>query len=143
MTACLGTTRNLFHSPLITSKGKSRSSPLATPGDGAYNILKEKTRDRKKFPLVFEELCNYGFRRNLWGMRPLGIATSAIATTAVIALIGVDLFVKKASIPPFVIICGVINLFCLLIWLFWFTPNWVKIAAEAYADRLLPTCDNS
>jgi hypothetical protein len=28
------------------------------------------------------------------------------------------------------------------LWLFLFTPNWVKIAADAYAERLLDACEN-
>ena len=33
--------------------------------DSSVKWLLEKTRDKKKFPLVFEENCNYGFRE-LW-----------------------------------------------------------------------------
>jgi hypothetical protein len=32
---------------------------------------------------------------------------------------------------------GVINFLVLLAWIFWITPNWVKLTADAYADRLL------
>jgi len=35
--------------------------------DSSTAFLLEKTRDKKAFPLIFEENCNYGFRRNLWG----------------------------------------------------------------------------
>ena len=35
----------------------------------ATTWLRSKTRNPRDFPLVFEENCNYGFRRNLWGMR--------------------------------------------------------------------------
>src|SRR6266849_6544320 len=52
---------------------------IPEPGDEARNpsaarqvysscvlFLRENTRDRKRFPLVFAENVNYGFRRNLW-----------------------------------------------------------------------------
>ncbi|MGE5568714.1 MAG: hypothetical protein ACM3S5_06720 [Rhodospirillales bacterium] len=41
--------------------------------------LRTQTRERTKYPLVFEELVNYGFRRNVWGLRTTGIVTSALS----------------------------------------------------------------
>jgi hypothetical protein len=40
------------------------------------NLPIEHTRDKKKFPLVFKELVNYGFRGNWWGMKPVGITVA-------------------------------------------------------------------
>src|SRR5262249_33815869 len=37
---------------------------------------------KDKYPLVFEENCNYGFRRNMYGLRPIGIAVSAVTSIA-------------------------------------------------------------
>jgi hypothetical protein len=45
----------------------------ANPGDAdsvyeaAVDYLRNETRDPGRFALVFDELCNYGFRRNLRG----------------------------------------------------------------------------
>ncbi|MBI4445359.1 MAG: hypothetical protein HY645_05555 [Acidobacteria bacterium] len=103
-------------------------------------FLLEKTRDRKQFPLVFEENCNYGFRRNLWGMKPLGIAMAISGTAAILGLLILNHF-KNASIAPTVVIAGLGNLLLLLGWLFWFTPPWVRMAADAYAARLLAACE--
>jgi hypothetical protein len=44
--------------------------------DSCGDLLREKTRDKDKFSLIFQENMNYGFRRNLWGMKTLGIFTS-------------------------------------------------------------------
>ena len=46
--------------------------------DSCVAVLRGRTRDRKKFPLVFEENCNYGFRRNLLGLKPLGLFIAAV-----------------------------------------------------------------
>jgi hypothetical protein len=43
------------------------------------SFLRANTRDRSKFPLLHEENCNYGFRRNLLGMKTVGIITSFIS----------------------------------------------------------------
>ena len=41
-----------------------------------------ETRIDPKFPLVFEENCNYGFRRNMYGMRLIGLSVASICATA-------------------------------------------------------------
>ena len=35
--------------------------------------LQGATRDRSRFELVFAENVNYGFRRNMWGLKPWGL----------------------------------------------------------------------
>jgi hypothetical protein len=110
--------------------------------DACTSFLREKTRDRKKFPLVFEENCNYGFRRNLWGMKPLGMAISLISVFSLLILIFLDYFINNVSVPPVVFVCGAIIIFYLLMWAFLINPNWVKVAAYAYAERLLSSCEN-
>lgn len=108
--------------------------------DSCTAFLLEKTRDKKQFPLVFEENCNYGFRRNLWGMKPLGILTSAAGTAAVAVL--VTLAHRNHSTPALsAIICGIINSLLLMGWIAWFTPEWVRIPAEAFAERLIAACE--
>jgi len=109
--------------------------------DACSAYLLEKTRDKTHFDLVFEENCNYGFRRNLWGMKYLGITTSAIGVVA-IALLFILNYQARAASPPIAAVCGAINLALMLGWLFWFTPRWVRVAADAYAERLLAACEN-
>ena len=100
------------------------------------DLLRELTRDRKTYPLIFQELVNYGFRRNLWGMKAIGIA---IATLSIALQVGLAMFalLGKGRQPgagdmAFLLV----DVFMLGCW-FLITPNWVRIAAEAYADRLL------
>ncbi len=99
-----------------------------------------RARDRKQFPLLFGENVNYGFRRNLWGMKPFG-ALFSLAGLAACALYfwlyweSFRLFSAEAAAG------GAINLALLLFWLFWVTPSWVRIAGDAYAERLLETCE--
>ena len=104
-------------------------------------FLLEKTRDKKQFPLVFEENCNYGFRRNLWGMKPLGIMTTLAGTIAVAVLFVTKYYARDVSVPPLVLASFLGNMLMLLGWLLWITPQWVKLSAEAYAERLLAACE--
>jgi len=108
--------------------------------DTCTAFLLEKTRKKEEFPLVFEENCNYGFRRNLWGMKPFGITTSSFGTAAVVLLLVLDY--RSAIAPaPVVYACALLNFLLLMGWLTWFTPNWIRIAADAYAERLLAACE--
>lgn len=108
--------------------------------DACTAFLLEKTRNSEEFPLVFEEICNYGFRRNLWGMKPLGIATSFMGLAAIATLFIVN-YRGRIMPAPIAQVCAAINLVLLVGWLVWFTPAWVRIPAEAYAERLLAACE--
>lgn len=104
-------------------------------------FLIEKTRDAKQFPLIFEENCNYGFRRNLCSMRPIGIALSLLGAAAVFSLMGLD-FAGGVMPSPIVFIAVLVEMFLVVGWLFYFTSEWVKTTAEAYAERLLAASEN-
>lgn len=104
------------------------------------SYLREHTRDKEKFALVFDENCSYGFRRNLWGMRKIGIVLSAIGTAAILVYIGVD-FLAKAPVPKTAIVAGILNLAILTSWIFLFDSRWVKTAADAYALRLIESSE--
>src|SRR6267142_2503536 len=75
-------TRIRYHAKLeklLSLKMPTVEDEKASPS-GADKIYKtcgdyllEKTRDAKKFALILRENTSYGFRRNLWGMKPAGI----------------------------------------------------------------------
>lgn len=123
----------------IPTSEEEQANPTAADDvyEACATFLREKTRDKKRFNLVFEENCNYGFRRNLWGMRPLGISIAIVGLAAVVALF----ILKKGLVPALAIACGIGNLLLLLGWILWFTPSWVRIPAEAYSERLLESCE--
>jgi hypothetical protein len=107
--------------------------------DAAYEDviakLRDRTRDRGRFPLVFEENANYGFRRNLLGLRPwgLGLAIAGLGrrrangrrhegnTGASRGALG---RASRIGVRP------------RAVWLFIVKPDWVRIPADAYAWRL-------
>lgn len=126
----------------------SASEEAASPGsadeiyEACATFLRGKTRDKEKFSLVFEENCNYSFRRNLWGMKPIGIITSVFGILGAGGVVVINFWFLKSSIPPLAIFCSLGSLLFLILWLFLFTPSWVKVAADAYAERLLESCVN-
>lgn len=99
-----------------------------------------KTRDTKKFPLVFKENVNYGFLRNLWGMRAYGIFLSLIGLAIAAAYFAFALNTEKTVSYEFAA-TALLNLTLLLIWIFWVTSERIKVAAIAYAERLYECCE--
>jgi hypothetical protein len=122
----------------IPSQEAEQQAPDAADAvyDTCTKYLLEATRDQKKFSLLFDENCSYGFRRNLWGMKSYGIVFASIGLILTLTLIAIRL-AKHTPIIPAAIICGTINFGLLLIWIFWIRPEWVRIPAEAYGERLL------
>ena len=49
----------------------------------ASDWLRAKTRDEKKFNLIFKENVNYGFQRNLLGCKPIGLAICAVSAGSI------------------------------------------------------------
>jgi hypothetical protein len=98
------------------------------------------TRDHDQFGLLFAENCNYGQRRNLLGLRTIGIIIAAITAAAAIALLVLatgPLAHKAARYGPAI---GV-ALLELGLWIWVVRAKWVRIPAEAYADRLMEAVD--
>jgi hypothetical protein len=94
------------------------------------------TRDHVRFPVVWTELKSYGFERNLLGLRPLGLASSAASVMALAAGLVAGLLGAEVASIPLAILCAV----CVAIGLaWWFGPNEqrVRVVADRYAERLL------
>ena len=104
-------------------------------------MLIERTRDKEKFHLLFEENCNYGFRRNLWGMKPLGITVSVVRL-CVIVILGLSMsLAADRQVTPDLYVYGIMSAIMLLMWIRWITPQWVRVPGDAYAERLLGTIE--
>jgi len=110
-----------------------------TAADAVYaawsNYLRVNTRDTKKFSLLFQENVAYGYRRNVWGLRALGIIASILS----VAACGVRLYLVYSStgkIDEAMAGAGVFTAIILLLWLFRFNGDWVRVPADAYAERL-------
>ena len=107
------------------------------------------TRDTSKFSLVFAENVNYGFRRNLWGLKrigaPIAVALVLISWTLVVLTIWGrpwptpwwDILVDPDSTVVVRLVVAITDTAFAAFWLFWVKTSWVKIVAGAYAKRLM------
>ena len=104
----------------------------------ATKYLRDATRDRQAFPLIYAELCNYGFRRNLLGLRGWALAGSAVGAGLLLGAVAEP--AGGVSVP--VVGALAIDALAVLVFATIVTPKWVKIAACEYAERLLGAIDH-
>lgn len=100
-----------------------------------------KTRDKKKFALLFKENISYGFHRNGFGLRWIGCLISM--TAMVWLVIANQAYHAHAwlALPAGQVMTMGIVIVTTLAWLTYFTEARVKQAAYAYAEMLLRSCD--
>ncbi|MEX0643590.1 MAG: hypothetical protein WD468_12880 [Pirellulales bacterium] len=95
--------------------------------------LKELTRDKAKFGMVFHENCNFGFRRNLYGVKPWGFGSAATAIVVGGLFLFSQLGQPQSAVLPWLTL--IVGLVALLLWSC-VTPMFVRHAASAYVDAM-------
>jgi hypothetical protein len=102
--------------------------------ESAIRALLERRRG-KSFPLVFRENCNYGFVRNLVGMKPLGLAV-VLATLIADAISYWMHLADHKGIAASVFVSFLSGLILLSL-----DSASVRRTGEAYAIALLRSCE--
>jgi hypothetical protein len=100
-------------------------------------VLRELTRNVEEFPLVLKENIAYGFRRNLWGRKPYGIAVAALVIAASAALLIAAALGHEVNAWEAAAFAAAFAAASLIVWITTITPGWVHEGGEAYATRLL------
>jgi hypothetical protein len=108
--------------------------------DSAADALRPLTIDRRAFPFVFKELVAYGFNRNAYGSRWVGLAVAAATIVTTLMHAGL-LHLQRPNWTPvdtdtahIVVMVVAIGFGCL--WCFHFTAQTVQQAGFSYAKRL-------
>lgn len=142
-------TKQRYHS-LVTSKlGIAMPTPqdeLSDPqkADQAYvaaaDLLRPQTNDPKKFPFVFKELVAYGYNRNTYGSRWVGLLVSlSVAAVTMLeagALNFQQPYLTLEVLAPQHALVLVVSMIFILLWCFHFTGLTVEQAGYSYAKRL-------
>ncbi len=120
----------------------SDPTKVAAICESAVKWLREATRDTKKFALVFAENTNYGFRRNLLGVKPLAIVMCVLtlAATALHGWLSADGNLSAVTVQSWSAV--VVACIGLVVWGVVINADFVKTTAFAYATALLATCDS-
>ena len=99
--------------------------------------LRRLTRNKRKYPLVHKRLIDYGFRRNMLGLKWIGLATAVAASLACSSLI-----LWNRDTPSLVgplLTVGTISAGMGICWLTLVSDKAVSLGAERYAHTLLET----
>lgn len=102
----------------------------------AVDELRRLTRDTARFPLVYKGNAEYGFRRNMLGLKAFGVTLTlvAIAGTGWALLHEWRAESVLAQVPA---VIGLLTVGILLAWLVGVRSASVRITADRYANYLL------
>jgi hypothetical protein len=127
--------------PTIQEEGQ-RSVETDARYDSATRWLRERTRDKGRFPIIFHENVSYGFRRNLYGLKAIGMVLAALTIAANGALLyGAVPVAAPVASTTIGASAFAFSILALATWLVIVTPTWVRDASDAYARALLASCD--
>lgn len=120
----------------INAPSKEDELQQPTKADEIYlswsDYLRGKTRDQKKYSLLFKENINYGFRRNVLGIKWFCVLSSVIA----VAILFVPVF-NGGEITKIIIATTSFCMLYLFVFLFVVKASWVRVVAEAYGKQLI------
>jgi len=102
--------------------------------DKAVSLLREKMRGRE-FNLLRRELKSYGYWRNMYAIRPVGIASSAISL--LVGLLSVNLLSQSSSELSWVVwtVSTAALVLFLFFWIFLVKESSVQSAANNYSQQ--------
>lgn len=126
---------------VIPSPTKEKNNPDSADQSysSATHWLLSNTRDKNKYPLVFEENINYGFKRNLYSAKLFSIL---LVFSMILIQLFLLIFLKDHFDNVQTLLFMFLNLSLLWFWLFVITEEWLKKSAFDYAEQLINTIDS-
>ncbi len=136
------------HSLVLPSPEEERDDPEEADArlESANRWLLAQTTDHAHFGLLFSENVNYGYRRNLLGMKTIALGMDAGAL-AVVSAVGIarwteDIGGTIRNLEPEWWASLVIVVVHALVFVGFVRTKWVRSSAETYAGQLLAACDS-
>jgi hypothetical protein len=128
----------------LPTEAEERDDPAKA--DQIYEIavrrLRGRTRDPKRFPLLLKENTSYGFRRNLLGLRPIGIGVATAAILMSVAVyVGATVSGRPVSLSLPWLAPAMVGVIALGLWLR-VDGAWLRDVAIAYADQLFEAAES-
>ena len=114
--------------------------------ESANRWLLAQTTDHARFALLFTENVNYGYRRNLLGMKRIALGLDAVALV-LLTVVGIVCWTGQvASTTESLDLEWWASLAIVvvhtLVFIGYVRADWVRAAAETYAGQLLAACDS-
>jgi hypothetical protein len=108
--------------------------------DSCTNYLIERTRKGEENHLILTENINYGYRRNLWAMKPAGLTLAVIGVLCCALKILSSARAGELSVVAFA--AAAVSAALTVCWVIRINPSWVHTAGQEYARRLLERCES-
>jgi hypothetical protein len=144
------TSKARYHSKLLalvsntSAVSESQEAEDPTGADATYaawsEYLRNKTRNIQKFRLLFSENINFGFRRNTWGVKFLGVSLSSVALVSAGLVLWLR-FEETGEVENFSVGALAVTFFLCVFWVFIVRKDWVKEVAFLYARQLIVSVD--
>lgn len=136
-------TREQVHAKLrdiglnVPTEKDQQAAPYSTDEywEACTEELIRRTRERSRFPLVFKGLTEYGFRRNLLGLKPFGLLLSITALLVCLCKIWAGWGSQEQIAVP--VGTALLSLALLVTWVVWVRERFVAVSANRYARFLL------
>jgi hypothetical protein len=119
----------------------------------ATNFLREHTRSKTKYPMIYSDNVAYGFARNLLVLRPIGIGVALVSIVLNLVLLSTCFNYYEQSLPTFVeshismVVFGSLATIAsgglLFFYIFFINSTSVHGRAFRYAKSLLAVCEES
>ena len=97
--------------------------------------LRRLTRNKRKYPLVHKRLIDYGFRRNMLGLKWIGLITAAVVSIMCASHILWNW--DTAGLHGPLLVVGIISAGIEIAWLTLVNEGAVSLGSERYANTLL------
>lgn len=122
-------------------KTGKKLSEFTESNDESYELmksvlyqLKEVTR---KNDIVKEENINYGFTRNLLSVKTIGIMINIL-----LILVQIVIYLSNLISSTIFLIVTAVDIFYLIIWIFYINEELIKFSAYNYAEALFSAMNN-
>ena len=96
------------------------------------DYLRGKTRDTEKYHLLFKENINYGFRRNLLGIRWFCVLSGFLGFLAILVPALLSDNFSEITISFLLLMASYMGIFLFIV-----NDSWVKLVADAYSRQLI------
>jgi hypothetical protein len=143
-------TKKRYHEKLMklcpVNYNFSNESEHESASDEVYSAwtkyLIGRTRDVTQYPLLLKDNTSYGFRRNLWGLKPyaIGLLVTLIVTNYLFWAYK-NSCLNPESFPVSFRYSSAALIIILLFWVLAINNRWVRLPAFSYAERLLESID--
>lgn len=121
----------------LPSKASETRAPAAADAaiESAVDDIRDQLRDKTTFKLLYRELRTYGYRRNMRGIRPIGVvlAGAGVALALVVFLVSSS----ARAHPESGYLSIVVDVIAIAFWAVIVRDNWVKKAADRYGFQLM------